>query len=171
MIELARPGDLARIVEIYNATIPSFRVTADLEPVSVESRAAWFAAHRTAIDHPQSNPNRPLWVLREHERVIAWLSFSDMHSRPAYARSAELSLYVDAASRGQGIGGTLLDAAIAEAPALGCARLLALIFGHNSESLSLFTSRGFERWGHYPQVAELNGVERDLVVMGLKIGS
>jgi phosphinothricin acetyltransferase len=46
--------------------------------------------------------------------------------------------------------------------------LLALIFGHNAESLALFASRGFQRWGFYPEVAELNGVERDLVVMGIK---
>jgi phosphinothricin acetyltransferase len=47
-------------------------------------------------------------------------------------------------------------------------RLLALIFGHNEESLALFASRGFQQWGFYPEVAELNGVERDLVVMGIK---
>jgi phosphinothricin acetyltransferase len=168
MIELARPEDLPRIVEIYNATIPSFRVTADLEPVSVESRLEWFAMHRTTVDDPQGNPSRPLWVMRQDQSVIGWLSFSDIHDRAAYARTAELSLYVAEEWRGQGVGGRLLDKAIAEAPALGCARLLALIFGHNEESLALFESRGFQRWGFYPEVAELNGVERDLVVMGIK---
>lgn len=168
MIELARPDDLPRIVEIYNSTIPSFRVTADLEPVSVESRREWFAMHRTAVEDPQGNPSRPLWVVRHDQSVIGWLSFSDIHDRAAYARTAELSLYVAEEWRGQGVGGRLLDKAIAEAPSLGCARLLALIFGHNEESLALFASRGFQRWGFYPEVAELNGVERDLVVMGVK---
>ncbi len=41
--------DLARIVEIYNSTIPSRMVTADTEPVSVESRLEWFYKH---------NPNK-----------------------------------------------------------------------------------------------------------------
>lgn len=168
MIELAHPDDLPRIVEIYNSTIQSFRVTADLEPVSVESRREWFAIHRTAVEDPQGNPSRPLWVVRHDQSVIGWLSFSDIHDRAAYARTAELSLYVAEESRGQGVGGRLLDKAIAEAPSLGCARLLALIFGHNDESLALFASRGFQRWGFYPEVAELNGVERDLVVMGIK---
>lgn len=171
VIELARPDDLPRIVEIYNSTIQSFRVTADLEPVSVESRREWFAMHRTAGDDPHGNPNRPLWVVRRDQAVIGWLSFSDIHERAAYARTAELSLYVAEESRGRGVGGRLLDKAIAEAPSLGCARLLALIFGHNDESLALFRSRGFQRWGFYPEVAELNGVERDLVVMGIKTRS
>ena len=167
-IELAHPDDLPRIVEIYNSTIPSFRVTADLEPVSVESRLEWFATHRTAVEHPESNPKRPLWVVRKGQSVIGWLSFSDIHDRAAYSRTAELSLYIAEEWRGQGVGGRLLDKAITEAPSLGCVRLLALIFGHNEESLALFASRGFQRWGFYPEVAELNGVERDLVVMGIK---
>jgi phosphinothricin acetyltransferase len=28
---------------------------------------------------------------------------------------------------------------------------------------------GFERWAFYPRVAELDGVERDLVVLGLRL--
>ena len=40
----ARAADLPRIVEIYNASIPARLATGDLEPVSIESRKAWFAA-------------------------------------------------------------------------------------------------------------------------------
>lgn len=42
----ATPADLPAIVDIYNATIPSRLVTADLEPVSVASRERWFADHQ-----------------------------------------------------------------------------------------------------------------------------
>lgn len=38
--ELARPEDLPEIVAIYNSTINSRQVTADLQPVSVASRQA-----------------------------------------------------------------------------------------------------------------------------------
>jgi L-amino acid N-acyltransferase YncA len=34
--------DLPVIVEIYNSTVPSRMVTADPEPIPVESRRAWF---------------------------------------------------------------------------------------------------------------------------------
>ena len=44
--------DLPGIVAIYNAAIPERMATADLEPVSVESRHAWFAEH--------SESSRPL---------------------------------------------------------------------------------------------------------------
>jgi phosphinothricin acetyltransferase len=64
----ATEADLAGIVEIYNATIPSRMVTADLEPVTVEARRPWLAAH--------ASPARPVWVLHDTNRtLLAWLSF------------------------------------------------------------------------------------------------
>jgi L-amino acid N-acyltransferase YncA len=42
--------DLPVIVEIYNSTVPSRMVTADPEPISVESRRAWFSEHDRRAD-------------------------------------------------------------------------------------------------------------------------
>ena len=155
---LAERGDLEQIVAIYNATIPSRMVTADTEPVSVRSREPWFAEHT-----PQS---RPLWVVEEAGRVSAWLSFSNFYGRPAYGKTAELSVYVHEAHRKQGLGAYLVAEAIAHAPKLKVDTLLGFIFGHNAPSLKLFERLGFERWGELPKVAALDGIERDLVIVG-----
>ncbi len=154
-------NDLARIVEIYNATIPSRRVTADTEPVSVESRSAWFDAHTPGF--------RPLWVVEIDGRIAAWLSFSSFYGRPAYNKTVELSVYVDEAFRSRGLGSYLLTQAISHAPALGVDTLLGFIFGHNDPSLSLFEKSGFARWGELPRVASLDGIERDLVIVGRRV--
>ncbi|MDZ4938569.1 N-acetyltransferase, partial [Clostridium perfringens] len=53
-IDYAVKEDLPAIVDIYNSTISGRKVTADLEPVTVESRIEWFEEH--------SNDFRPLWV-------------------------------------------------------------------------------------------------------------
>ncbi|CAD6515964.1 Putative phosphinothricin acetyltransferase YwnH [Paraburkholderia kirstenboschensis] len=158
--------DLPAIVAIYNSTVASRQVTADLEPVSVESRVAWFHAHG-----PQK---RPLWVVEDAEqpgRVIAWLSFSDFYGRPAYQRSAEVSIYLDESARGKGLGKQLLAASLAAAPALGIDTVLGFIFGHNEASLRLFRGFGFDTWGSLPRVAVLDGVERDLVILGKRLGA
>lgn len=161
-IEIARFEDLPDIVAIYNSTIAGRQVTADLEPVSVESRIGWFEAH---------GPDRhPLWVLRKEGRVAGWLSFSSYHSRAAYDATAELSIYVAESERGLGLGGLLIRHAIAAAPPLGIKTLVGLVFGHNEPSLRLLGKHGFERWGLLPRVAELDGVERDLVIVGLRVG-
>jgi phosphinothricin acetyltransferase len=44
------------------------------------------------------------------------------------------------------------------------------VFGHNEASLALFESFGFRRWGDLARVAELDGIERDLVILGLRVG-
>jgi L-amino acid N-acyltransferase YncA len=156
---LATLSDLPKIVEIYNATIPARQVTADLEPVSVESRVGWFQDHQ---------PNtRPLWVVEVDGQVAAWLSFSSFYGRSAYNGTAEVSLYVDESIRRTGVGAYLLQEAIAFAPQLNLDRLLAFIFGHNEPSLALFKKFGFEHWGTLPGVAKLNSIERDLCILGL----
>jgi L-amino acid N-acyltransferase YncA len=158
---LAHRDDLARIVEIYNETIPSRQVTADIEPVSIESREPWFHAH-TSTKHL-------LWVTEVDGRIVAWLSFSPFYGRPAYDRTAELSIYVAATFRQRGIGRYLLDAAMSAAPNLNIDTLLGFIFGHNESSLALFERHGFARWGMLPRVAVLDGVERDLIIVGRRI--
>jgi phosphinothricin acetyltransferase len=60
----------------------------------------------------------------------------------------------------------LLREANQAAPTLHIENLVGLIFAHNFPSLKLFTSFGFVKWGYLPQVAELDGVKRDLVIMG-----
>ena len=161
MHRLATRDDLPRIVEIYNSTVASRMVTADLEPVSVESRERWFDDHR-----PQS---RPLWVVERGEDVAAWLSFSSFYGRPAYDATAEVSIYVGERFRRRGIGAYLLGAAIEHAPAIAVNTLLGFIFAHNLPSLALFERFGFARWGHLARVAVLDGIERDLVIVGRRI--
>jgi L-amino acid N-acyltransferase YncA len=153
--------DLPAIVAIYNSTVASRMVTADLEPVSVESRAAWFHAHG-----PDA---RPLWVVEDGGQLIAWLSFSDFYGRPAYRRTAEVSIYLHERARGKGLGRQLLAAALEKAPALGIDTVLGFIFGHNEPSLRLFRGFGFADWGTLPRVAVLDGVERDLVILGKRL--
>lgn len=160
---LARPADLPAIVAIYNSTIASRQVTADLQPVSVESRAQWFAEH---------TPERfPLWVVEDGGDVVAWLSFSAFNTRPAYRHTVEISVYVHERSRGEGLGSYLLAEAIAYAPRLEIEVLVGLIFGHNEPSLQLFRKWEFESWGSLPKVARLDGIERDLIIVGRRVGS
>lgn len=153
--------DLPAIVAIYNSTVSSREVTADTEPVSVESRHAWFAEH--------TPDRRPLWVVEQNGQVIGWLSYSNFYGRPAYSGTAELSIYIHEMARGKGLGRYFLQQAIDFAPSIAVHTLLGFIFGHNLPSLKLFEAFGFERWANLPRVAILDGVERDLVIVGKRV--
>ena len=161
IIRDATVADLPAIVAIYNTTVPSRMVTADTEPVSVESRRAWFEQHSPA--------RRPLWVAVEEEQVLGWLSYSSFYGRTAYNATCEISVYLAPESRRKGLGSQLLQRSIEHAPAIGVNTLLGFIFGHNTPSLRLFEKYGFSSWGHLPRVAVLDGIERDLVIVGRKV--
>ncbi len=153
--------DLPAVVAIYNAAIPGRIATADTQPVTVESRRVWF--------HEHDSNARPLWVALENDVIVGWLSFQSFYGRAAYHATAELSVYVAQDHQRKGIGHALLANAIEQSQRLGLKTLLGFIFGHNDASLRLFEKFGFQRWGVLPRVAELDGVERDLIIVGRRL--
>jgi phosphinothricin acetyltransferase len=162
VIRDAVEADLIAIVEIYNSTIASRTVTADMEPVSVASRSAWF--------HNHSPDKRPLWVMECDGEIAGWLGFQHFYSaRRAYDITAEVSIYVSPKYRRQGVGRKLLQHAIAQSPQLGIKNLVGCIFATNHASLKLFENFGFERWGHLPAIAEFEHETCDLVIVGRRV--
>lgn len=157
----ATQQDLPTIVAIYNSVIPGRMVTADTEPVSVESKLTWFNNH-----NPQK---RPLYIVTDNNNVIGWVSLESFYGRPAYNQTAEVSIYLDEAARGKGYGKEILKTIIDQAPAFGIKSLLGYIFAHNEPSLKLFKSFGFEQWALFPNVAVLDGIERSLIIVGKRV--
>ena len=154
--------DLASIVEIYNSTIPSRIVSADTEPVSVEQRQPWFRGHDPS--------RRPILVAEEKGEVVGWISLSDFYDgRPAYHGTVEIGIYVREGHRSQGTGRLMLEETMRRAPELGIKTLTAGAFAGNEPSLRMFERFGFQKWAHFPRVAELDGIEQDLVVLGLRL--
>jgi L-amino acid N-acyltransferase YncA len=159
----ATEGDLPAIVAIYNSIIPRRQVTADLDPVTVESRRPWLQAHNPAT--------RPVWVLIEEFSgiTIGWMSFDTFFARAAYDGTVMIAIYLAETHRGRGLGRSLLQEALVLAPAHRVHTILGYIFGHNTPSLRLFEGMGFSRWAHLPRVAILDGIERDLIIVGKRL--
>ncbi len=156
--------DLPAIVAIYNASIPSRNSTADLVPITVESRRDWFAKH-----NPQS---RPLWVLEVDQTIVAWIGLSSFYGgRPAYDATAEISIYIDPGHQGKGYGSRLVQQMLDNAPQLGVTTFLAVYFDHNAASKRLFDRFGFQPVGHLPEIADLDGVKRGVVIAMRKMAA
>lgn len=154
-------NDLPKIVATYNSTVASRLVTADLEPVSNESKLDWFNAH---------SPNRrPLWLIMVNNEYSGWMSFNSFYGRPAYDGTVEVSIYLEENARGKGLGKICLQKAIDVSPSLNIHSLLGFIFGHNEPSLKLFYQFGFEKWAHLPAIANMDGTMRDLIILGKKV--
>ncbi len=158
----ALQNDLAEIVSIYNSTVSGRMVTADTEPVTVESRQKWFDEH-TADKHP-------LWIVEdENANTIGWVSFQSFYGRPAYDGTAEISIYLDEKQRGKGYGNIILQYCMDNAPALGIINLLGYIFAHNTASINLFLKMGFEEWADLKNIAVLDGIERSVKILGKRL--
>jgi phosphinothricin acetyltransferase len=160
-IRHAGPDDLPRVVAIYNASIPGRLATADTSPVTVAERQEWFRGFDPA--------RRPLWVdCGAGDVPMAWLSLRSFYGRPAYAATVEVGVYTAPEALRQGRAAALLGHAIDSMPSLGIRTLVAFVFAHNVPSLRLFERVGCVRWGLLPRVAELDGVERDVVILGFR---
>ncbi len=156
--DYAKQAELPKIVAIYNETIPSRLATADLEPVSVASRQPWFESF-----NPDS---RPLWVIKDDDKIAGWVGLESFYGRPAYHKTAEISIYIDKDFRHQGIGQQAIAYVISQLPRLGLDALVAFIFSHNQPSQHLFKQNQFETWGHLPDVAIMDGQRRSLDILG-----
>jgi phosphinothricin acetyltransferase len=160
-VRLATHDDLPAIVAIYNQAVVE-RATADLEPVTVEDRAPWFAAH--------APDRRPVWVAEVDESVVGWCSLSDHRpGRAATRHTAEISYYVDQAHRRRGVASALIQSALDGAPGCGVEVLFAIVLADNAASLALLTRFGFEPWGVLPGAADLDGRRVDHRYLGRKV--
>ena len=161
LFKYAQQSDLSKIVGTYNSTVPSRLVTADLEPVSVESKQAWFNAH--------TPKRRPLWIILVDGVYSGWMSFSSFYGRPAYDGTVEVSIYLEESARGKGLGKICLQKAFDSCQELHIKTLLGFIFDHNEPSLKLFYNMGFEKWAHLPKIADMIDAERGLIIVGKRI--
>jgi len=160
-IRHATVADLPAIVAIYNASIPGRMATADTQPVTVAQREEWFRGFDPA--------SRPLWVDEAEGEVRGWLGLRSFYGRPAYHRTVESAVYVSPGHQRKGVARALLAHALGQAPALGVATVLGFIFAHNTPSIRLYEAYGFKRWGLLPRVCELDGVERDVAILGRRL--
>ncbi|OCG13511.1 phosphinothricin acetyltransferase [Gilliamella sp. App6-5] len=153
--------DLPFIVDVYNSTIAGRQVTADTVPVSVESRLEWFHQH---------NPkNRPLWLIKYQDRSCGWISLSSFYGRPAFYKTVEISLYLHQDFRGKKIGQFMVNKIEQFAKQAGIEAIFSYVFRHNLPSVNLFKKMQYQQWGLLPKIAELDNVQRDLMIWGKRL--
>ena len=149
-IRVATEEDVPVITSIYNATIHAGPSTAQLDPVSLADRLVWFKApDRTKF---------PVWILGEHQDSLGFLSLNPYRpGRRALDGCAEISYFIRPGHQGLGFASRLMEEALAQAPGLGFCVLLAILLETNTASIQLLEKFRFQRWGHLPRIAEIQG--------------
>ena len=138
---------------IYEAGIATGNATFETQAPAWE---AWDSAH---LGHSR------LVAVDEAGTVLGWAALSPVSSRCVYGGVAELSVYIAAEARGQGVGRQLLQALIADSEAHGIWTLQAGTFEENKASIGLHTQAGFRVIGHRERIGQHHGVWRNTVQM------
>ena len=98
-------------------------------------------------------------------QVLGWAALSPVSSRCVYAGVAEVSVYVGAAARGQGVGLELMRALVSESEQNDLWTLQAGIFPENAASLRLHEAVGFRPVGRRERIGQLRGVWHDTLLL------
>lgn len=120
-------------------------------------------------------PDWPAWdrghlqtcrlIARSQGVPAGWAALSPVSDRCAYAGVAEVSIYVGARARGQGIGKALLCRLIAASEQEGIWTLQAGVFAENDASAALHMACGFRRVGVRRRLGRLAGRWRDVLLL------
>jgi len=161
-LRLAQIGDLVAINDIYNREVETTATTFDTEPMSAEARERWLAEH-------QSDTHPVVVAESDSGEVMGWAALSSWSQRYAYARAAEVSIYIGERHRKKGVGRAMLGELIARAKAAGLGVLLARIADHSEASLALHCSVGFRSIGTMRRVGEKFGRILDVELMDLHL--
>jgi L-amino acid N-acyltransferase YncA len=151
-----------------------------LEKMKDEDWPAVVAIYREGIDTGDATfeADIPTWeqfdgrhlrdcrlVARVGGTVVGWAALSAVSSRCVYTGVAEVSVYVKASMRGQGMGKTLLTETVKESERVGFWTLQAGIFPENTASLALHKACGFRVVGFRERLGQMNGLWRDVVLL------
>jgi phosphinothricin acetyltransferase len=139
-IRPAAEADLPALAAIYDHEVTHGYATFDTEPQGV----APFAAKLAGPDH--------LVVGEQDSRMLGYAYSAPFRTRPAYAATREVSVYLHRDGQGRGLGRLLYDDLLARLDGEGIHRALAAIALPNDASEALHRACGFERVGVFTEV-------------------
>lgn len=154
VIRAGERRDVKRLLDIYNYEVECATATFDLTPRTLEERMEWFEEHRG---------HHPLIVAEKDGEVAGYATLSPYRTKEAYKSTVELSVYVDAAFRGQGIGKALMEEILRMAREDETLHtVISVITGGNAVSTRIHEEFGFIHCGTMREVGEKFGKLLDI---------
>ena len=155
-IRPATEKDQSDILAIYNDAVMHTTATFDTELRSMESQMEWYRKHKS---------NHPVLVAEKDGKIIGWASLSPWSDRCAYDTTVEVSVYLEPASRGKGIGAELLNAVTLEGGKYRNHTVLSRITSDNLASIRIHEKAGYNIVGIMKEVGFKFGKFLDVTMM------
>ncbi len=161
-IRFANRTDLPFIIDIYNQAIKSKNCTGDLTEFTVEERRDWFDKF--------DNDVYPIYIAETARKVVGYCTISPYRSgRAAMSSVAEVSYYIDSLYHNQSFGSEMLEYVIKDCNRIGKENLLAFLLDINTKSIGLLKKFKFKKYGHFPDVININGKKCGHLIYGLRV--
>lgn len=152
---------LHEVKAIYDWYIKNSSATFHTEPITPEQLQEFIF-----VDHPLYKS-----YLIYGDDILAGYCFLTYHKkRPAYDRTAEISIYLKPEFSGKGIGKAALRYLEDVAKEVGLKNVVGVITGDNLSSMALFEKAGFVKCAHFKNVGEKFGKVLDVVAYQKEIG-
>src|SRR5579862_8792982 len=132
----ASSDDLVAILDIYNDAIINTTAVYSEKPHTLQMRRDWY--------NDRINNNFPVFVADDDGKVAGFSSFGHFRVWPCYRYTVEISVYVAAPYRGNGISKRLMQVLINRAMEMNIHAVIAGISADNQISINLHRSFGFE---------------------------
>jgi len=152
-----RAGDGPEVLAIYGGGIATGHASFEDSAPTWEE---WDAAHLEGCR----------FVAERGGEAVGWAALSPVSARRVYAGVGEVSVYLAAGVRGQGVGERLLGALIEASEGAGFWTLQAGIFPENAASVALHRKCGFRVVGVHERLARMThgplaGQWRDVLLL------
>ena len=144
LIRAATANDAEQLARIYNHYITNTVVTFDEATVSAAEMEARLAETTAA--------NLPWLVAQLTPGVCGFAYASRWKGRCAYRHSVEVTVYLDVAAVGRGLGTLLYTELFARLRALGCHAIIGGISLPNAASVALHEKFGLRKVAHFSEV-------------------
>ena len=142
-VRTAGPHDASAIARIYNHYIAESVSTFEVDAVSADDM-------RGRIEELQSK-SMP-WLVAERDANFVGYAYAGFwHARPAYRFSTEVTVYLDQAATGHGIGSALYERLLEIVRDAGFHVAIGGISLPNAASVALHEKLGFKQVAHYEQ--------------------
>ena len=157
IIRKAERNDVPAMREIFNEVLRNSNSIYREEEVSLEERYSWFDEK---ISH-----GFPIFGAYDGEKLIAYAGYGSWRAAQGYRKTVELTIYVDSAYRGSGVGSKLMQTVIDQAKNDGLHVMIGAIDSKNIDSINFHKKFGFVETARMPEVALKHGQWLDLIFM------
>lgn len=156
LIREADTGDVERILHIYNQGIEDRIATLEVDQKDIAYMNNWFEQHQERY---------AVIVAEQDGVVIGWASLNPYSLRCAYDGVADLSVYIDRAFRGKGVGSILLERLEEIAKEKDFYKIVLFTFPFNHNGQGLYHKLGYRDVGVFENQGILDGKHVDVKIM------